>query len=239
MSRRVLLWDLDGTLVHWTVRGIIPRVTWAHWRFLAPRLGWARAAWHSTAAYLEMVRHRGPGTLGDAYVAALGRRTGWTAAEVRQVEARFVARGLDHLRAAIRPTPGALACFERLRARGRYRMVAATNPTMPPAFNVARLRWAGFEPAAFEHVTGTDVCAHLKGGPEFYRDLLGDLAVAPEDCVVIGNDARKDLPAALAGIPVFLVDAGHLRTRGGPPGVPPDEVGTFRDLERWLEGPSA
>jgi FMN phosphatase YigB (HAD superfamily) len=75
-----------------------------------------------------------------------------------------------------------------------------------------------------------------KPDPAYYRELLSRLSLGPAECIMVGNDPRKDLPARDAGIRTFLVDLPGTRAaieavRGDPR---LDATGTFEDLRGWI-----
>lgn len=231
---RVLLWDLDGTLVYWRTLRIFPGATWLHWRYLAPHLGWWAAVRHGTATYLSMLRSRSECSLAEHFRREMARRTGRAPEEIGRLEDAFFAEGIEPLRDYIRPIEPGRALFEELAATGRYRMVAATNPTMPRAFGVTRLAWAGYDPGAFELVTGTETSSRLKKHPRFFEELLATLGAAPGECLMIGNDRRKDLVARRVGVPVFLLENGFEKSAGANPDLVPDGAGDYAALREYL-----
>lgn len=235
---RVLLWDLDGTLVRWSTWRVIPSVALAFLRGYGRRHGLWRSLFALGPAYRRMLASADGTRLNHVFLAELSRRLGRDP-DALEAEARaIVEEDLGYLEDWIHPIAAGLHAFRALAATGAYRMVAATNPTMPQRFNELRLGWAGFDPGEFELVTGTEVCVSTKKRPAYYAGLLEVLGVRPDECLMIGNDARKDLPAALVGIPVFLLTTGHLQPRGGPPGAEPVATGSYAALRRFLgEGP--
>jgi FMN phosphatase YigB (HAD superfamily) len=231
---RWLLWDLDGTLVHWKSPFLIPYVAWLHLRHLGPRHGYFATLRHVTGAYRRLLSSRGPERLNRVYLEELSRRFGADPEEIEREELAFVEEGLDGLRDWIAPVPGAKEVFGKLLEEGRYTMVAATNPTMPVAFNRLRLGWAGYDPDCFRLITGTETSTCLKRHPGFYRELLQTLGASPEECVMIGNDGRKDLIAAEVGIPVFLLENGFQVHLGDRPDLEIAGTGNYLALDRFL-----
>lgn len=231
---RWLLWDLDGTLVYWRSRLLIPYVAWLHLRHFGRLHGHVAALRHLGGSYRAMLRSRGGERLNRVFLGELSRRLGVDPEEAEAEELDFVARELACLEEWIAPVPGARETFHDLVATGRYRMVAATNPTMPVSFNRQRLEWAGYPSESFEYITGTETSSCLKKYPDFYRELLGELGAGPEECLMIGNDGRKDLIAAREGIPVFLLDAGFLVNQEVFPDLAPVGTGDFRALGEYL-----
>ena len=232
---RVLLWDLDGTLVRWATWRIVPWVALAFLRGYAHKYGTLRSFFALAPAYRKMLASTGRGPLNHVFLAELSRRLGVPPEDLEDEASAIVERELAYLQDWIHPIAAGLHAYHHLAATGRYRMVAATNPTMPQRFNELRLGWAGYDPAGFELVTGTEVCVSTKTQPAYFQGLLEHLRVDPAECLMIGNDARKDLPAALVGIPVFLLTTDHLQPRGAPAGAAPIATGGYPALRRYLE----
>lgn len=234
---KVLLWDLDGTLVRWSSNWrVISGVAWRFLRGYARSHGFLRTLVALAPAYGKMLRQSGHGArLNRVFLDDLGRRLRVDPDELEQEALEIVERDLAYLEHEIYPIAAAMHAFDRLASSGRYRMVAATNPTMPQRFNELRLGWAGYDPGRFELITGTEVCVSVKHRPGYYQGLLEVLQVDAADCLMIGNDAKKDLPAALVGIPVFLLTAGHESLEGAPPGAEPVATGGYPALHEYLE----
>ena len=129
--------------------------------------------------------------------------------------------------------PAAARLVHDLKAAG-IRTVLATNPIFPAEGINSRIRWAGIEPEEFALVTTYENSRHCKPNPAYYRDILDDLGLAPQECVMVGNDAQEDMAAAELGIPVFLLTEYLLHGEC----VDLDTVphGGWDDLRRWLSG---
>ena len=84
--------------------------------------------------------------------------------------------------------------------------VLATNPMFPAIFTHMRAEKAGLVPEEFALVTTYENSSHCKPNPEYYRDILAALNLAPEDCLMVGNDVEEDMiPAVSLGMKVFLL----------------------------------
>ncbi|MBQ9647142.1 MAG: HAD family hydrolase [Oscillospiraceae bacterium] len=86
-----------------------------------------------------------------------------------------------------------------------YHVVVATEPIFPLSAMESRLRWAGVDPAEVEFVTSYETSGYCKPDLGYYRELTERLGVAPEECVMIGNDVGEDMPAEELGMKVFLL----------------------------------
>ena len=103
------------------------------------------------------------------------------------------------------------------------RAVLATNPLFPRIATMQRIRWAGLDPADFELVTTYENSRFCKPNPDYYREILRRIGKRPEQCLMVGNDAREDTVPEALGMKVFLLTDCLLHGEG-------------RDLTRWPRG---
>ena len=102
----------------------------------------------------------------------------------------------------INPDSGPAVC--KLKDAG-YRLVMATNSWFPESAIKARLRWAGVDAELFEFMTLMDNSHFCKPNPGYYKEILDRLGLAPEECLMVGNDVQEDMSADNLGIKVFLM----------------------------------
>ena len=100
--------------------------------------------------------------------------------------------------------PMAKDIVHSLKARG-LRVILATNPLFPAIATESRIRWAGLEPDDFELYTTYENSRHCKPNPEYYKDIMAELNLVPEECVMVGNDVTEDMIAETLGMKVFLL----------------------------------
>ncbi len=86
-----------------------------------------------------------------------------------------------------------------------YPVVVATEPIFPLGALESRLRWAGVDPADVEFITSYETSHYCKPNLGYYREITERLGVAPEECVMVGNDVGEDMPAEELGMQVFLL----------------------------------
>jgi HAD superfamily hydrolase (TIGR01458 family) len=71
---------------------------------------------------------------------------------------------------------------------------------------------AGPYVAALEYAAGTTALVLGKPAPEFFLEAAEELGLAPEECVMIGDDSETDVAAAVAaGMEGILVQTGKYR----------------------------
>ena len=101
------------------------------------------------------------------------------------------------------PYPRANDILDCARRNG-FRIILATNPLFPAVATHTRIRLGGMDPSDFEYITAYENSSHCKPNPDYFRELLEKLGIAPDECVMIGNDTRDDFSAHALGIPVFV-----------------------------------
>ncbi len=101
------------------------------------------------------------------------------------------------------PMPGAKDFLEW--AQHHIPMTLATNPVWPPDIIELRLEWAGISPGIFKGITHARIMNSCKPDPEYYKQILQIQGVRAEDCMLIGDGLKMDLPATQVGIRVFIL----------------------------------
>jgi FMN phosphatase YigB (HAD superfamily) len=109
-----------------------------------------------------------------------------------------------------------------------YRLALATNPIFPRIAALERMKWGGIDPGVFEFITVMEGMSSCKPRAEYFLELAGMMEVAPEDCLMVGNDVQQDLPAGTVGMGTFLVDRRLVNRTGEEPKT--DGVGSLNDL---------
>ncbi|WP_433761188.1 HAD family hydrolase [Nocardia sp. CA-135398] len=228
---RIVLWDLDGTLVRLRRRrfkALMPLVAAQVFRELTPPHRFLRVL----SGVLRQVRANDTEhTNTDLMVRLLAERLGVEPDAVAFQLKSLAEKGFPRLRHCFPPEPSALDTVTRLREAGTVQVVA-TNPLWPDSTVTTRLGWGGYDPSAFTFRTSGENMRRSKPRIEFYRELLDRLDAEPGECVMIGNDAANDAPAARIGIPVFLVNV--------PESAVPQEysglvsTGDWPRLREWL-----
>lgn len=202
---RAVLFDLDGTLIDVDMQLFIPAYLRRLAERLAPHADPKRAERTLRAAVMAMLGD----TSGESSLETLLRAT---LAEQLQLEwpiyqaalADYCSNDLEELRPLVRPHPLARELVEACLVRG-WRVVLATNPIFPRAVVDARLAWGGLDDLPFQPVTTYENSRHCKPQAGFFADLLDDLALPPQACLMVGNDTHQDLAAGRLGLPTCLL----------------------------------
>lgn len=108
--------------------------------------------------------------------------------------------------------PGAADAVKRIREKG-LRVALATNPLFPIVATESRIRWAGLDPKDFDLFTTYETSRYCKPNLDYYRDVLAQLGVTPEECLMVGNDVEEDMIASQLGMNVFLLTDCMINTK--------------------------
>ena len=117
----------------------------------------------------------------------------------------FFTEGLALLDPLMQPLALARELIEQSMKRG-LNVVIATNPVFPMRVVESRLARAGLADFDFQLVTSYENCRRCKPNPDYFNDILTQLNLPAEACLMVGNDSEHDLAARKVGIPTFLVD---------------------------------
>lgn len=199
-----ILFDLDGTLLPMDM----DKFTHAYFKRLAVKtapLGYEpepliKAVWAGTAA---MVKNNGETTNYEAFWKRFGEIFPGSEKD-RPVFDEFYANEFQQVKSDCGFNPDAAKTVAKLKEKG-YRLVLATNPIFPSVATKSRIRWAGLDPNDFEYFSTYENSHYCKPNPMYFSELAQKLSLAPEECLMVGNDGDEDTPAAKTGMSVFLI----------------------------------
>ena len=134
----------------------------------------------------------------------------------------FYATEFGKARTSCGYNPAAAELIGWLKEQG-VRLILATNPLFPRIATMQRIRWAGLDPSDFEIVTTYENSRYCKPDLRYYQEILDEAGFAPEECIMVGNDAREDMAAEGLGMQVFLLTDCLLHGEG-------------KDLSCWNRG---
>ena len=116
----------------------------------------------------------------------------------------FYEEEFDKIKSVCGYHPAAAQIVHSLQEQG-FRVVLATNPIFPARATQWRICWAGLKPENFELYTTYENCRYCKPNLNYYRDILTQLNVKAEECLMVGNDVGEDMVAEQLGMKVFLL----------------------------------
>ena len=234
MAIQMILFDLDGTLLPMEQNAFMKDYFGRLSRRLAP-LGYdpkqlIDSIWAGTA---DMVRNDGGCTNEEAFWKRM--RVIWGDRIIKDSPHfdAFYREEFDEVKASCGYDPRSAETVRAIKALG-YRVALATNPLFPAMATECRVRWTGLEPSDFELVTTYENTGYCKPNPDYYRDVCARLGIAPENCLMVGNDVSEDMVAETLGMKVFLLTDCLLNKADADVSRYPQ--GSFDKLMAYIQG---
>ena len=110
-----------------------------------------------------------------------------------------------------RPVPGAREAIETVHRLGLI-CALATNPTFSLTCDRARMGWANVSEEDFAVVSTYSNSTRCKPCTRYYQEFANQLGVRLDECLMVGNDAMRDIVRDGCGLRTAYV--GHGRPRG-------------------------
>ena len=229
---QAVFFDLDGTLLQVEMKSFIPtyvRTLAESFSEFAPPERFATIV--GAAAYALLKKDDEGTTNQQLFLRALNYHLDIPTDLFDSRLAHFCDHGLPRLAPLIRPLPLARRILGRAFDQG-LKVVLATNPVFPRPVVDARLAWGEIADFPFDLISSYENSRFCKPNPRYFSDLLDHFGLAPDQCLMVGNDTEHDLAAGALGIPTFLVDTWMIDRTGGD--YRADYRGSHLDLFRFL-----
>lgn len=230
---KLVLFDLDGTLLPMDQDEFMKAYMGTMAKKLAPH-GYepeklVPAVWNGVKA---MVMNDGSRTNEDAFWDMFCEVFGEKAREDAPIFEDYYQNEFQTVKGSCGYDEKAKQIILKLKEKG-YRVVLATNPLFPSIATESRIRWAGLEPADFELFTTYENYHFCKPNPKYYLEILEKIGVAPEDCMMVGNDVTEDMMTRDMGMQVFLLTGNLINKENKDISQYPN--GEFEDLLRFID----
>ena len=115
----------------------------------------------------------------------------------------FYEKEFDKIKSVCAFTPKSLEAVRLVKELGAI-PVLATSPLFPTVATEKRMVWAGLSPSDFALFTTYENSHYCKPSLDYYREVCEKIGVAPEECLMVGNDASEDMVASRLGMQTFL-----------------------------------
>jgi len=203
-----ILFDLDGTLLHFTQDAFIG----AYFNELKKVFaGMGLCADHSVKSLWIGTRAM---QLNDG--SELNKQKFWKGfaqsmeldeKETSAIEAAcdsFYANEFNRVKTIMTPSDIPQRLVRTMAARG-YDVVLATNPLFPLCGIESRLEWTGLQVQDFVLVTHYGNSSYCKPNPGYYLEVFEKIGKTPQQCIMIGNNPAEDMCVGDLGAETFLV----------------------------------
>ena len=233
MSIKAVLFDLDGTLLPMDQDTFIKAYLGGMAKKLAPH-GYepetlVKAVYMGMKA---MTSNDGSCTNEEAFWAAFTGLLGERVREDMPIFDDFYRNEFQEVKNICGFLPEAAQTVRTLKEMG-YRVILATTPMFPSIATESRIRWAGMQPEDFEIFTTYENYHFCKPNLNYYKEILEQIGVKPEECLMVGNDVGEDMITEELGMKVFLMPADLINKVEKDISVYPQ--GNFEDLLKYIE----
>lgn len=204
---RHILFDLDGTLLPMDqeefVRYYMPMLAEAYIsRGIPVEPGpFIDAVWKG---YQAMVENDGSCTNEEAFWNYTAGTIPVERAEAVRIAEEFYGGEFNRAASVCRPAEAAARIVKTAMDQGTE-VYLATNPVFPRCATMNRIRWAGLRPEDFRIITTYEDCRYCKPNVRYFQEILEKFGLAPEECLMVGNDVEEDLAVRSLGVSAFLV----------------------------------
>ncbi len=214
MSLKVVLFDLDGTLLPMDQDEFVKAYFGLLVKKLAPHgydpKALIDAIWAGTTAMIKNTGEKNnEAVFWDVFASLLGEQ----ARDDLPLFDEYYRTDFQAVQDVCGYDPQAAETVRAVKAFG-LRVALATNPIFPAVATESRMRWAGLTPEDFELYTTYENIGCSKPNPMYFREVAERMGVAPEECLMVGNDVGDDMVASSLGMQVFLL-TDHLINKGG------------------------
>lgn len=212
---KAILFDLDGTLLRVQMSEFIPRYVAGLATCCADLVSPRKFTEAMLGAIRSLIRFAGAGERTNEQ-----RLLGFLQQQLSLAEDLLHERfegyrhdGLEDLAELVKPIPQARSILQYC-LQAELPVALATNPVFPRFVVDARLRWGGLEDLDFAYLTSYENSCFCKPHAGYFLEIADHLGVAPETCLMIGNDNQQDLAAAGARMQTFWVDTWAVQREG-------------------------
>ncbi len=114
-----------------------------------------------------------------------------------------------------------------------YKLILATNPIFPAIATYSRIKWAGLEKEDFSYITTYENSSFSKPNIKYYLEILKKNNISPEQCLMVGNDVTEDMIVTKLGVKVFLLTECLINKNNEDINIYPH--GSFDDLINYIK----
>lgn len=159
------------------------------------------AIWKGTIA---MRNNDGSKSNEDAFWALFSEEIGFKKEELEDMFFDFYSNDFDLVKDSSKKNILAKEIITILKTK-KYKIVLATNPLFPKLAVEKRIAWAGLEVKDFSFITSYENSSFCKPNLNYYQEVLEVINKTPDQCIMVGNDAKEDMVVSALGVKTFLL----------------------------------
>ena len=233
MSIKAILFDLDGTLLPMNQEKFLKAYIGGLAKAAEPH-GYEPMTITSSilAGTTAMLKNDGEKTNEAVFWDALAKIYGEAVLEDIHIFDEFYQTDFQKIKDVCGFAPQAAIVVSKIKEKG-LRVALATNPLFPTIATESRIRWAGLDPNDFEMFTTYETSKYSKPNLNYYKEVLSELELEPEECLMVGNDVADDMVVTKLGMDAFLLTDCLINTKNQDISIYPQ--GGFDELMSYIE----
>ena len=110
-----------------------------------------------------------------------------------------------------KPKSGAHLCVNKAKDLG-LKVGLATNPTFSKNCIACRMKWGEIDTYEMDHITYMENSRRLKPSALYFQQTAQALGLRPEECLMVGNDPKRDICMSDIGMKTAYVGRGKPRS---------------------------
>ncbi len=231
---KAVLFDLDGTLLRGQMKDFISQYIQSLSAYCADRVKPKKFEKTLLGIIYDLIHIEGDGSMTneERVYARMQQELALPDSIIDESLTHLKETGLDRLQQFIQPIPLARQIVNDCQKSG-VPLVLATNPVFPKFMIQARMKWAKLKEDSFTYLTSYENSHYCKPHAGYFQAIANKIGIAPENCLMVGNDSNHDMAAVAIGMKTFLVDT-WLVDRDGPE-WPCEHRGDHSSLQRFLQ----
>jgi phosphoglycolate phosphatase-like HAD superfamily hydrolase len=227
---KAVLFDLDGTLIDVDLKKFIPgylkRLSESISHLVPPKKVISKLLKAS-----EAVNHNDGNQTNDSVFAEIFfPLEGFTRQEIQPYFDKFYETRFVELKKFTKKKENARHVVQKVFEK-KLKAVVATTPVLPLTAIKQRLDWAGVGDFNFALITHIENSRANKPNLLYYEEIIEYLGIAPENCLMVGDEA-KDMVAAKIGCPTFFIESSNTDLTQNM--VEPTYKGSLKDVLELL-----
>lgn len=230
---KAILFDLDGTLLRVQMSEFIPKYLHGLATYCVEPRQTEKFIKTLLLSIRDLIHTEGDGvqTNEDRICCWMEEKLAVPQEKLKEGLSHFKNNGIDDLQPMVHSIPLAQQIVKECLPKN-LPLILATNPVFPKFMIQARLKWGGLAEENFHHLTSYENSRYCKPQAGYFQDISDQLGIAPENCLMVGNDTSHDLSAVAVGMQTFLVDTWLVEREG--PEWPCENRGDHLALQRFL-----
>lgn len=202
---QAILFDLDGTLIDVDMNRFVPIYLRRLTEYMSAQVNPAHAIQSLHHAVAAMFANTDASrTLENILLDVLESELTISSELYAACLEQLYQNDLEELRPLVTGHPLSPQLIEASLTNG-WDVVLATNPIFPRVVIDARLAWGELSGEDFHHVTAYETAHFCKPSARFFEEILEQLQLPAEACLMVGNDTLHDLSASQVGMQTCLL----------------------------------